>query len=140
MSSASSMSTRLRRWAPWALLAVVVIGALAVGTGNGEAHTDEERAHDIAETVRCPACSGQSVANSDAIAAQNLRNDIERRVAAGESDDEIRAAIAARFGDDILLNPPRSGVAGLVWVLPVFGLVIAAAALTFAFRRWRQEW
>lgn len=140
MSSASSMSTRLRRWTPWALLVVVVVGALVVGTRPEGTTTDAERANRIAESVRCPACAGQSVANSDAIAAENVRNDIDRRIAAGESDDEIRAAIAAPYGDWILLNPPRSGVAGLVWVLPVFGLVVAAGALTFAFRRWRREW
>jgi cytochrome c-type biogenesis protein CcmH len=122
------------------LLAIVVVGALVIGTRPGGPRTDEERAGAIAETVACPACSGQSVASSDAPAAANLRTDIERRVAAGESDDEIRAAYADRFGDDILLNPPRSGTAALVWVIPVVGVVAAGAGLTLAFRRWRREW
>lgn len=130
----------IRRWAPWALLAVVVIGALVVGTRPEGTTTDAERAHRIAASVRCPACAGQSVANSDAIAAENVRNDIARRIAAGESDDEIRAAIAAPYGDYILLNPPRSGVAGLVWVLPVVAVAAAGVGLFVAFRRWRREW
>lgn len=130
----------MTKWAPWVLLAIVVVGALVVGTRPEGSRTDEERAEAIASTVACPACSGQSVANSDAPAAANLRADIERRVAAGESDDEIRAAYAARFGEEILLNPPRSGTAALVWVIPVVGVVVAGAGLTLAFRRWRREW
>jgi len=132
--------TVIRRWAPWALLVIVVLGALAVGTTDRDVTTDAERVQHIAETIRCPTCRGQSVASSDAPAAANVRNDITRRVAEGESDDEIRAAMVARFGDGIRLNPPRSGVAGLVWVLPVAALVAATGGLVFAFRRWKREW
>lgn len=130
----------MRRWLPWAVLVAVVVGALVVGTRSEGATTDAERVQRVAESVRCPTCRGQSVASSDAPAAANVRTDIERRVAEGESDDEIRAALAARFGESILLNPPRSGIAGLVWVLPVAGLVAALAGLTLAFRRWKRAW
>ena len=130
----------IRRWGSWLVLLVVVVGALVVGTTDTGARTDEERIESIASSVRCPTCRGQSVADSDAIAAENVRREIARRVGEGESDDEIRAALAARFGDTIILTPPRSGVAGLVWVLPVAGLVVAVAGLVVAFRRWRREW
>jgi cytochrome c-type biogenesis protein CcmH/NrfF len=128
------------KWLPWMVLGVVVIAALVVGTRPDGTRTDEERAHAIAETIACPACNGQSVASSDAVASENIRTEIQRRVEAGESDDEIRAAFAQRFGDDILLNPPRSGAAALVWVIPVAAVVAAGTGLAFAFRRWRREW
>jgi len=130
----------MRRWGGWILLVVVVVGALVAGTRSSGAKTAAERVQSIGKSVRCPTCRGQSVADSDAPAAANVRRDIERRVAAGESDDDIRSALAARFGDGILLTPPRSGVAGLVWVLPVVAIVAAAGGLTLAFRRWRREW
>jgi cytochrome c-type biogenesis protein CcmH len=133
--------TAARRWGSWVLLVVVVAGALLIGTtDDGGPRTDVERVQSIAASVRCPTCRGQSVADSDAIAAENVRREIARRVGEGESDDEIRAALAARFGDTILLTPPRSGVAGLVWVLPVAGVVVAVAGLAFAFRRWGRDW
>ncbi|MEN3271474.1 MAG: cytochrome c-type biosis protein CcmH [Actinomycetota bacterium] len=130
----------MRRWGGWILLVVVVIGALVVGTRPSGTNTNAERVQSIAKSVRCPTCRGQSVADSDAPAAANVRKDIERRVADGQSDDDIRSALAARFGDGILLTPPRSGVAGLVWVLPVVAVAAAAGGLTLAFRRWRREW
>jgi len=130
----------MRRWGAWVVLLVVVAGALVAGTQDSGAKTDSERVQSIAKSVRCPTCRGQSVADSDAPAAANVRKDIERRVADGQSNDDIRSALAARFGDSILLTPPRDGVAGLVWVLPVIALVAALAGITFAFRRWRREW
>lgn len=128
----------MRRWLAWIALVVVVVAAVIVGTTDRDTRTDAERARAIGESVRCPTCRGQSVASSDAPAAENVRNEIARRIDAGESDDEIRAAMADRFGDSILLNPPRGGVAGLVWVIPVVGLVVAVAGLGVAFRRWRR--
>jgi cytochrome c-type biogenesis protein CcmH len=130
----------MRRWGGWIVLVVVVLGALVVGTRPGGTKTHAERVQSIAKSVRCPTCRGQSVADSDAPAAANVRRDIERRVADGQSDDDIRSALAARFGDGILLTPPRSGVAGLVWVLPVVAVAAAGGGLTLAFRRWRREW
>ncbi len=130
----------MRRWGGWILLVVVVVGALVIGTQDSGARTDSDRVQSIGRSVRCPTCRGQSVADSDAPAAANVRKDIERRVADGQSDDDIRSALAARFGDSILLTPPRDGVAGLVWVLPVLALVAAGAGLALAFRRWRREW
>ena len=130
----------MRRWGSWVVLIVVVVAALVVGTTDTGARSEEERIEAIASSVRCPTCRGQSVADSDAIAAENVRREIARRVREGESDDEIRNALAARFGEGIILTPSRSGLTGLVWVLPVAGAVVALAGLVFAFRRWRREW
>ena len=65
-----------------------------------------------------------------------LQRDIRTRVGQGQSDGQIRAALAARFGPDILLRPEGRGVAALVWALPVVAVVLAVAALAMAFRRW----
>ncbi len=128
----------MRRVLSILLPALVVAVALVIGSQrSADPATDAERAQAIAGTVRCPTCRGQSVASSDAPAAVEIRQEIDRQVAAGESEGEVQAALVAAYGDGILLNPPGSGVAGLVWVLPVAGLVVAAGALALAFRRWR---
>ncbi len=128
----------MRRWVPWAALAAVVVVALAVGTFDrgGGARSDEERAQSLAESFRCPTCRGQSVADSDAPAAVAIRQQIERQVADGRSDGEIRDYVLSRYPRSEQV-PPRSGLAGLVWALPVAALVLAVCALAVAFRRWR---
>ncbi|HUF33802.1 MAG TPA: cytochrome c-type biogenesis protein CcmH [Acidimicrobiales bacterium] len=127
----------MRRWLPWLALVVVVGATLVAGGRGGPPAEPEERVRSIAATVRCPTCAGQSAAASNAAAATNIRGEIARRVAEGQGDDEIRAALASSYGEWILLNPPRGGVAGLVWVLPVAALLGTAAALGLAFRRRR---
>ena len=122
----------------WLALAIVVATALAVGVVDRNDASAEARVARIAESVMCPTCDGQSVADSQAPAANNVRQEIARRVEAGQSDDEIRAALAQTFGRRIILNPPRSGTAGLVWIIPVAALVVAVAGLAATFRRWRR--
>lgn len=128
----------VRRWSPYAVLLLVVGVALFIGTGGGDgARGPALRASHIASEVRCPTCEGLSAAESESPAALAIREEIRRRVDAGESDGEIRRFLVGRYGEDILLRPGATGVAGLVWALPVFALVCALAGLGVAFRRWR---
>ncbi len=122
----------------WIAMAAIVAGALAVGlTDDRGPRTDGERARDLAATIACPTCDGQSVADSDSSAARNVRTFIEQRIGDGETDDQIRDELAARYGERILLTPGRSGLVGLVWALPVAALVAALTGIALAFRRWR---
>ena len=136
MSTATTASRG--RLVGWLALAVVLLTALAIGvTDDGGPRTPGERARDIASSVACPQCDGQSAADSDASAARGVRSYIEERLAAGASDDQIRDELAGSYGEQILLTPERSGIAGLVWVLPVVALVLAFVGLAVAFRRWK---
>ncbi len=130
----------MRRWAGWLLLFPVLGVALFLGArDDGGTPTPGERVGRIARQVRCPTCEGLSVAESEAAASVAIRQEIRRRVDAGESDAEIREFLVSRYGRDILLTPPRTGVAALVWALPVAAVVVAAAGLAVAFRRWRPQ-
>jgi cytochrome c-type biogenesis protein CcmH len=124
--------------ASYALMAVVLGITLVIGTRSTGPTDPLDRAHAIEQTIKCPTCRGQSVAESDAPASKAIRTDIATRIADGQSDDEIRDYFAAQFGDDIILRPKSSGIGGLVWVLPVAALVLAAGGLAFAFWRWRR--
>ncbi len=122
----------------WVLLGVIAVVALVIGAQPGPARSTDERVQSIGSGVRCPTCAGQSVATSDAPAAKAIRSQIRDDVEAGRSDDTIRARLTASYGDDILLNPPRSGFAGLVWIVPVAAVVVAFGGLALAFRRWER--
>jgi cytochrome c-type biogenesis protein CcmH len=127
------------RWA-WLAIALVLAGALAIGAqGRSGPMTQAQRVRHIASEIRCPTCRNQSAAESDAAAAKAVRDEIGRRVRAGQTDGEIIEFMVSRYGSDILLKPQGSGVASLVWVLPVVAVVVALAGLAVAFRRWRAR-
>lgn len=125
------------RW-PWIVLVALLAAGLAVAAiGDRGPRTTAERARSISETIKCPTCQGQSVADSSAPSARAIRTEVARRIEAGETDDQIRDYIAGIYGEEALLTPPSDGVAGLIWFLPVAGLVAALGGLAIVFRRWR---
>jgi cytochrome c-type biogenesis protein CcmH/NrfF len=126
-------------WLPYVVLGLVAVVCLAVATTRDPgASTPEDRINAVAETIKCPTCQGESVADSSAPTSREIRADIAERLARGESPDEIRAFYADSYGDAILLTPSASGVTSIVWVLPVVALAGATAGLVIVFRRWRR--
>jgi cytochrome c-type biogenesis protein CcmH len=130
----------LPKWLPWLGLVVVLAGALVLGNSR-QHHATSLEAHvrRIAADVKCPTCQGLSAAESDASASTAIRDEIRSRLQQGQRDGEIRAYLVSRFGRDILLKPPATGISSLVWILPVALFVCAVAGLAFAFRRWRAR-
>lgn len=121
-------------------MAALLVVALAIGVTEDRApRTEADQVNAIAAGIRCPTCAGLSAAESDAAAAQAVRDEIRERLRRGESEREIEAYFVSRFGQGILLTPEAGGVAGLVWVLPVAGAVLATGALTSTFRRRRRD-
>lgn len=129
----------MRRWLPLALLGGVLLAAIAVAARPQVDRSEEARVERIAREVRCPTCRGLSAADSDAEAATAVKVFIRDRLRQGASDAQVKAELADRFGPGILLRPPASGIAGLVWAVPVAGLVLAVGGLAFAFWRWRAR-
>jgi cytochrome c-type biogenesis protein CcmH/NrfF len=128
----------------WIGLLVVLAVALVIGaTREPAARTPDEqvteRVQSLSESVMCPTCRGQSVADSDSSAARGIRTYIERRIGEGAGNDQVRNELANIYGEDVLLTPGRSGWQGLVWVLPVAALVGALAGIAFAFHHWRRR-
>ena len=124
----------------WVAMALVLGVALFVGVTEDRApRTENDRVTAIAGEVRCPTCESLSAAESDAAAAQAVRDEIRTRLRAGQDEPEILAFLASRYGDDILLRPEAGGVAGLVWVLPVVVVLVALAGLATTLRRARRE-
>lgn len=134
-----SAKRRVVGWGPWALMGVVVVALLAIGSLGGDPPTLDERAQNLEESIRCPSCASQSVANSDAPSAEAVRVLIRERLEAGDSNEEIRDYVASRYpnGRQLLLDPTGEGFGALVWALPVVGLIVAVAALVRRFGDWR---
>ena len=86
----------------------------------------EERARNLSEQLRCLVCQNQSIDESDAPFAKDLRSAIRVGITQGKSDSEIIAFLRERYGDYILLNPPFSGRTALLWITP-FALLAGAS-------------
>ena len=129
-----------RRVVPWVALAAVVTATLAfVAWPDDGDPSPAAHAQSLAEEFRCPECQGLSAADSSAPTARAMRADIRASIEAGQSDAEIRQAMVDRFGESILLKPEGEGLGLLVWGLPVIALVVGAAGLALALRRWRRQ-
>lgn len=138
MSSAPRPRPRrgLGAWLPWLALGLVVLVTLGVGTFAKDDPTDAQRARNLAETIKCPSCDGQSAATSDTPSSQGIRTLIAERIAAGDGDEEIRDFVATQFPGSSL-DPSGRGFTGLVWAVPVVVVVAALAGLVYRFRDWR---
>ncbi|WP_051213096.1 cytochrome c-type biogenesis protein [Maritalea myrionectae] len=88
----------------------------------------EERARDISEGLRCLVCQNQSIDDSDADLARDLRIVVRERLVAGDSNDEVVDYVVARYGEFVLLKPTFSGHNLVLWIAAplifVIGLVI----------------
>ena len=113
------------------------LALVAAAIADDPPATDGERAYEIKATTLCPVCDGQNVLESNAPVAAAIRAQVDELVSEGRSDEEIRGWMARQYGKDVNANPPRTGIASLVWIAPVFVAVASAAFLVFAFRKWR---
>ncbi len=119
----------------WVALGLVVAIALFVGMRAEGPRSNLQRTQDISEAIRCPECRGQSVADSEAAIAAEIRAGIARRVDAGETDAQIYDFYRGQFGDDVLLRPDAGGITGLVWILPVIAIALGALGVGLALSR-----
>ncbi|MEL1249994.1 cytochrome c-type biogenesis protein [Aurantiacibacter sp. DGU6] len=89
----------------------------------------EEQARELMHTLRCLKCQSQSIADSDAPMAGDMRHQVRTRIAAGESSDEIREWLISRYGDYVSYEPQISSTTWPLFVLPVILLLLAGTVL-----------
>ena len=99
----------------------------------------EARARDLHKQLRCLVCQNQSIADSNADLARDLRVIVRERVAAGDSDQQALDFLVARYGDWVLLNPPFKATTAVLWVAPGLIFLGAATGVFFYFRRARRQ-
>lgn len=131
--------TRLVRWGPWFVLLAVAVVSLAIGVHRPSHPTLQQRATQLAGEVRCPVCSGETAAQSQAPEAAQVRQEITSELAAGRSPSAILDGLVGDFGPGILEKPQTHGVSLLVWVLPVVAFAAGATGLGVAFAGWRRR-
>jgi len=128
-----------------AILAVLLLAALAAPAAYAvqpdEIMADpakEARARDLSRELRCMVCQNQSIDDSDAPLARDLRLLVRERIASGDSDSQVIDFLVARYGEFVLLKPRFTPHTLLLWLLPPLALVGGGLAL-WAFSRRRSQ-
>lgn len=131
--------TRIPCRAGWLLAMLLLLFPLAAGAVSDPSEMlpnprQEQRAEAIGEQLRCLVCQNESIEQSDAGLARDLRRIIRRRVIAGDSNQQIIAWMVAHYGDFIRLKPPFNAVTLLLWGAPVIALGVGTGAVLIARR------
>lgn len=96
---------------------------------------EEAKAKELMETLRCLVCQGQSIADSDAPLAGDMRHEVRTKIAAGESPDAIRKWLVARYGNWVSYDPPFDAATALLWLGPLLFLALGGWLALGRFRR-----
>jgi cytochrome c-type biogenesis protein CcmH len=118
------------------LLVVVALAVPAIGVSVARADSVDEESREIAKQLQCPVCNGSTVADSPSELAGQMRTVIRQKVEGGESRDAIIQYFVDRYGDSILMEPPRRGIGLAVWLAPIVMLVVGALILMSVLRGW----
>ena len=98
----------------------------------------EEKAQALMETLRCLKCQSQSIADSDAPMAGDMRHQVRSRIAAGEEPEEIRRWLVERYGDYVTYTPQVRALTLPLFAAPLVFLVLAVVLLRRRFRKRRE--
>ena len=94
-----------------------------------DADTLEDQIAEISGELMCPVCEGQSVAESNAQLARDMRAVIKTKLLEGKSKEEIIDYFVSSYGETILASPPPKGFSVILWLLPVLSVLIGAAII-----------
>ena len=131
----------MKRWLHIFILILMLPGRVLAMAVDSETLPDpamEARAREIMHGLRCLVCQNQSIESSDAPLAGDLRRIVRERVAAGETDDQVRAHLVARFGDWVLMRPPLRLSTLALWGGPPLLLLTGGLMLWVNLRRRQQ--
>ncbi|HFA59658.1 MAG TPA: cytochrome c-type biogenesis protein CcmH [Rhodospirillales bacterium] len=120
------------------MLALLWSGAAGAGVKPDEILDDpvlEARARALGKQLRCLQCQNQSVDDSDAPLAADIRKLVRERLLAGDTDEEVKAFLVARYGEFILLRPPVRPATWLLWAGPFAVLILGGVAVGLYMRR-----
>jgi cytochrome c-type biogenesis protein CcmH len=130
------------RWLHTLLLLATLGLAPALAVQPDEVLKDpalETRARALSKEIRCMVCQNQSIDDSDAPLARDLRLLVRERLQAGDSDAGVIAFLTARYGEFVLLKPRFTTATALLWLAPALVLIAGGFGIVWALRRRRLE-
>jgi len=134
-----NVNVRLTTWL--VIICVLLIGSVSAFAKEAQPNEDpqiEQRMKHLTEQLRCMVCQNETLADSRASLAEDLRIQIREQIKAGKTDQEIIAYLTARYGDYVLYNPPVKAKTYLLWFGP-FILLVAGTVVLYRYVRIRRD-
>lgn len=129
------MSNPIKTCCLFLLLLVTNLSVASVDPLDFKTEQDRERFDELAKELRCPKCQNQSIADSDAPVALDLRAMLLSEIEQGKTDDQIMQSMVNRYGEFILYRPSFSSKGGIVWLMSIMIILFAVAILLFFVKR-----
>ncbi len=121
--------------------AALILTGGSAGAADGPAPADaalEKRVLKLSEELRCLVCQNQTIADSNAELAVDLKNQVREQLRQGKSEDDVIKYMVARYGDFVLYRPPVKGITALLWFGPLLLVVAGLAGLMLYLRKRRS--
>lgn len=119
--------------------AVIALLLTACGTSPAGQAGMEQRAQELNKNIMCPICPGESIDQSQATIALQMREIVREKLDEGWTDDQIQDFFVDRYGPSVLMEPPTDGFSIMAWIVPPVVVVVAIIAFLMAIRRMRPK-
>jgi cytochrome c-type biogenesis protein CcmH len=104
---------------------------------NATHKTLDQKVYEVGSQLKCPVCQSESVADSPALIAQQMRGVIRQQLQSGKSEQQVVQYFINTYGEQIVWSPPWQGFTLLAWLVPIALVLLGAAILFFTLRGWR---
>lgn len=128
----------MQRWWLAFILCAIAVSASGIDAESFDDPVLQSRYQYLTHVLRCPKCQNESIAESNAPVAVDLRREVRRMLQEGRTDQEILDFMSSRFGDFVLFKPPVTTRTWLLWSLPAMVLAIALGSAIVVIRRRAQ--
>ena len=117
----------------------LLVSVLALISSAGAVEPDEARARALSREIRCVVCQSESIDDSNAPLARDLRIIIRERISAGDNDRQVTDYLVERYGDYVLLKPRMKANTFALWLAPAAAGLVGATALVLFLRKRRRD-
>lgn len=130
---------KLIRWATLTTLLFSLSSWAVIDVYDFDTPEQEKQFHELSNTLRCPKCQNNSIADSNAELAQDLRQKVYEMTKQGHEKQEVIDYMIARYGNFVTYNPPFTFSTAILWIAPLFVLMMGFSVLVVRSRRNRHN-
>lgn len=121
------------------LFCLAALTAQAAPSGQVDETELTVKTRELSKQLRCLVCQGENIWESNSTLAQQMRGAVRERLQAGESPEQIKDYLQSRYGDFVLMSPPKRGANWVLWLSPFVLLLIGGFLLNRTLRRWKAQ-